>query len=212
MKRITITVFSVMALAMLITSTAFAQQSRFGIKGGFNLSNMYTNNVHDENTKIGFHAGLFYKAAISDFFAIQPELQVTMKGAQLTFANDLVSGTGNFSLNYFEVPVLAVFNISKNFNIHAGAYVASLLDVTIDNEGRVSTFDFEKELDRDNFETLDYGLVGGLGFDINQLSMGLRYEYGLNTVGKSMDFDGTSRTFPDGKNSNLQLYLGISFF
>jgi hypothetical protein len=215
MKNVKRNVYAVLALAlalMLITPSLHAQHSRFGIKGGVNLSNMYTNDVNDKNTKIGFNGGVFLKAALSDHFAIQPEVLLTMKGAELDYNNDFVSGTGNFSLNYVEVPLLAVINITPNFNIHGGVYAASLINVTVTNKGTISSFDFAKDLGRDNFETLDYGLVGGIGFNFNLVSFGVRYDYGMNTVGKSYDFSGVSHVFPDGKNSALQLYLGISFF
>ena len=214
MKNFKLIGISAFTLLMLIfTSSVKAQESRFGIKGGVNVSNMYTNDIHDENTKIGLNGGFFLKAALSEHIALQPELLFTMKGSELEFDTPFADGTGSFSLNYIEVPMMGVFNITKNFNIHAGVYIASLINVTIENEGSVSLFDFEAELDRDNFETFDYGLVGGVGLDFNKLSLGIRYDYGLNTVGKKFDFpNGSSDVFPDARNSNLALYLSISFF
>ena len=206
----------ILSLAVLIfTSTAKAQDDkqnniRFGVKAGVNVSNMYTKDVDDKNTMYGFNGGLFLKIPLSENIAFQPELLYSMKGAELKYNNTFVSGTARFSLNYIDVPLLVVFNLSKNVNIHGGVYVASLMNVKIKNEGTVSLFNFENELNKDNFETLDYGLTIGAGVDLDKISLGIRYEYGMKTVGKENSILGQSYRFPDARNSTLQVYLGIS--
>jgi hypothetical protein len=40
---------------------------RFGIKGGLNLSNLYTNNVDSNDLLVGFNGGLFAKLPIVSF-------------------------------------------------------------------------------------------------------------------------------------------------
>lgn len=203
------------AVVLFSANSSYAQltdenKSRFGIKGGLNVSNLFTDDVDDENVKLGINAGLFLKIALTNHLAFQPELLYTMKGAKLKYNNDFVEGTGRFSLNYIEVPLLVVLNPVKNVNIHGGVYVATLTGVRIKNESDADQFDFEKELDKDNFENLDYGLVAGLGTDFNKVSFGIRYEYGLGKVGKEKTFLGNSYRFPDASNSTFQFYIGIS--
>ena len=120
-----------------------------------------------------------------------------------------MTGSGNFRLNYFEIPVLAVVNITRNFNLHGGVYGAYLASVNIENIAGDGSYDFNKELNRDNFETIDYGLTAGVGFDFSKASIGLSYDYGLKTVGKDKSFLGTTYKFPDANNSSLQIYVSL---
>ena len=139
---------------------------------------------------------------------IQPEILYTTKGAELEYNSDIASGTSKFKLGYVEVPLLVRFNLTENFNIHVGGYASYLVNakVTNDTEGG-DGLDFDEDLDADDFERFDAGLSAGIGVDFNPVSVGLRYNYGLTTIGKEREFAGTSYTFPDAKNSNLSLYV-----
>jgi len=184
---------------------------KFGVKGGINFSNMYTDDVDDENVLTGFNLGLYAKVPLASIISIQPELNFTTKGSQLTYNNAFASGKAKFRMNYIELPVLAVFNVTKNLNIHAGPYLAYLVDSNVKNDSDVNSFDFENNLDNDDFNRFDAGLAVGLGLDFDMLNFGARYNYGLTTVGKDTNFNGTNYTFPDGKNSVLSFYVGLSF-
>ncbi|MEO8148901.1 MAG: porin family protein [Bacteroidia bacterium] len=201
--------------AFIFTGNVNAQadrqnNSRFGIKGGLNVSNLIANDVNNNSGKLGFNGGLFLRIALTENISFQPELLYSMKGSELQYHNDFVNGTARFSLNYIDIPILAVINLSRRVNVHGGLYVASLTNVHIKNEADIDAFDFEKELNKDDFEPIDYGLVIGLGGDFDKVSLGIRYEYGLKTVGKEQTFSGQSYRFPDARNSTFQFYLGIS--
>jgi len=205
------------ALLMGMLQTANAQEAgttkeaTFGIKGGVNFSNMYTDDVDDENVLTGFNLGIFAKLPITDNIAIQPELYYTTKGSELTYNNAFAEGTAKFRLNYIEAPLLLVFNLTDNFNIHGGGYVAYLVDGKTKNDSSNNLFDSDDTLDNDDFNKIDAGLAVGLGIDLDKFSIGARYNYGLTTVGKERDYNGTNYTFPDGKNSVLNLYVALSF-
>ncbi len=183
----------------------------FGVKGGVNLSNLYVKDVTDENTKVGFQAGLFAKVPVAESFSIQPELIYSLKGAQLEYNNAFVKGKASFNLHYVELPILGVFNIAKNFNVHVGTYVAYLAGVNVKNktENEAGTFNFEKEVNRENFQKFDYGLAGGLGIDTKNVGFGIRYNYGLQEIGKERQFFGQAYNFPRAKNSVIQAYLTL---
>jgi hypothetical protein len=178
--------------------------TEFGVKGGFNMSNLYNNNADDENVLYGFNAGVYATLPIADFVAIQPELLFTTKGAELEYNSAFASGDAKFRLNYIELPLLVRVNVTKNFNIHAGGYASYLVSSKVSGNG---TFDFDQDIDTDDLNKFDAGLSAGVGVDFNPISIGLRYNYGLTTVGKERTVAGTTYTFPDAKNSNLTLYL-----
>jgi hypothetical protein len=178
--------------------------TEFGIKGGFNMSNLYNGDADDNNILYGFNAGVYATLPVSDFIAIQPEILFTTKGAELEYNNAFATGTGKFKLNYIEVPLLVRVNITRNFNIHAGGYASYLVSSKVKGDG---DFSFDEDLDTEDLNKFDAGLAAGIGVDFSPISIGLRYNYGLTTVGKERTVAGTTYTFPDAKNSNLTLYL-----
>ena len=178
--------------------------TEFGVKGGFNMSNLYSNDANDDNVLYGFNAGVYATLPISDFIAIQPEILFTTKGAELDYNNAFATGNAKFRLNYIEVPLLVRVNITKNFNVHAGGYASYLVSSKVTGDGDIN---FDQEINTDDLNKFDAGLSAGIGVDFNPVSIGLRYNYGLTTVGKERTLAGTTYTFPDAKNSNLTLYL-----
>ena len=208
----------IIAIVLLVSISQFAlaqgtndnSKLKFGFKGGVNFSNLYTDEVDDNNVLTGFNAGIFAKLPITQLFAIQPELLYSTKGAKLTYNNSFANGTAKFKLNYIELPVLLVVNLTKNFNIHAGPYVAYLVDGKATNDSQGTLFDFQNNLSNEDYNKFDTGLAVGLGFDSDNVGFGVRYNYGLQTVGKERNFGGTNYTFPDGKNSAINIYLSFS--
>lgn len=192
------------------------KNSEVGIKGGLNFSNLYSEEVDDQNMRTSFHAGMYFKAALNHFLAIQPEVLYSRKGSTTKYDN-LLTGDGEFSnnLDYLELPVLGVFNLTENINVHAGPYFAYLLNAEIQNESENSDFNFVEELNEDDFERLDYGVAAGVGFEFETIRFGLRYNYGLTDVGKSQGFtlngsEYQSDQFKNMRNSTLSLYLGLT--
>lgn len=182
---------------------------KFGIKGGLNLTNLYVDNVQDEHVKLAGHVGFFAKLPLGRGVSLMPELLYTSKGAKVTYDN-LVQGDGEYryNFNYVELPLSLVFNIVKNFNIHAGGYAAYLTSANIKNlnEGSITGF---SDLGADNFHRFDYGLVGGLAVDIERVSIGARYNYGMADIGKAGSFPGSMTQ--NAKNSGISFYIGIAF-
>jgi len=204
-------------LATIFVATALtvkAQETnapKFGIKGGVNLSNLYTNDKSDSKMLTGYNIGLFAKMPVSRFFSIQPELYYSTKGAQVTYNSTFVNGIAKFNLNYLEMPILFVLNVTKNFNIHFGPYISYLIDGKVTNVSNATLFNFENNIKTEDYNKFDAGVTAGAGIDIGAFSLGARYVYGLTNVGKERTFLGTTYTFPDAKNGVASVYLSFSF-
>jgi hypothetical protein len=199
---------SAVAISVISFSDAQAQYARAGIKGGLNLSNLYVDQAEDDNARIGWHAGFYGQLFASEAFAIQPEVNFSTKGTGVTRI-DATSARyeSKFNLSYIDIPVLAVFKLGEVAEIHAGAYWAYLLGAEIRNNNRNPDNQFTT-IDRDNFDDWDYGLVGGIGFNLGEgAQLGLRYNYGLNEIAES---PGARRVFGNSKNQVAQLYLAFN--
>lgn len=180
-----------------------------GIKGGVNFTNLYTEDVDDNNILTSFNAGLFVNLPVTSGVSIQPELNFSRKGSELVYDNAFASGTTRLKLNYLEMPVLLKLNLTPNLNIHFGPYAAYLIDGKATNESNDGSFNFEDNISNDDLNKWDYGLSGGVGLDFGSTSLGVRYNYGLQTIGKERNFGGSTYTFPDSKNSALSMYIGF---
>jgi hypothetical protein len=180
-------------------------KARAGIKGGLNLSNLITDEVNDKHSRVGFHAGIYGQLFASEAFAIQPELNYSTKGNEVTTNIGIIDQETKFNLAYLDVPILAVFKLGSVAEIHAGPYWAYLVGANIDTDGDLGD-DF-RQLDRDNFDDWDYGLVGGIGFNLGAVQLGARYNYGLNEIAQS---PGAKRVLGDTRNSVGQIYLACN--
>ncbi len=203
MKTLKITAILFLFSCVLCITSVQAQDARMGIKGGLNVTNLYLEDVNDENARFGFNLGLYGQILSSDVFAIQPELLFSTKGAKWEYTGAL-DQTIDFNTNYLDLPVLAVFKLGKSAEIHAGPYAGYLLSAKIKYDG-----DFANgtdNIDRDDLNTIDYGLVGGFGLNFGAMQVGARYNYGL---AKIADSDGAKSLLGDSKNSNAQLYVSF---
>jgi hypothetical protein len=183
---------------------------KFGIKGGVNFTNLNASNTNNNKVLTGINFGVFAKLPITGSFAIQPEMYFTTKGSEHTYQNVFVDGTAKYELNYIEIPVLMVFNLTNNFNFQLGPYASYLVSSNVKNVSDIN-FDFENNISSGDFNKFDTGIVAGLGYEADAIGFGVRYDFGLITVGKEKTYFGTNYVFPDGKNSVINLYLSYSF-
>jgi hypothetical protein len=212
--------FLVITLSVAIFSTVHAQQqqtteesapaTKFGIKGGLNLTNLSSDHFTDNHLKAGFNVGIFSKIPVTPGFSIQPELLYSVKGSKTDY-NNFVEGTGEyrFNLGYVELPLLAVVNLTKNFSIHAGPYGAYLTNAIVKDVNNNGTIQSITDLNANDFNRWDFGLAGGVGFDIENFTIGARYNYGLTEIGKSGNL--TSTALGSAKNNGLSVYVGFGF-
>jgi len=191
-------------LIVLSISAANAQKARMGVKGGLNISNLYVDDVHDENSRLGLNVGLYGQILATEFFAIQPELLYTTKGSKNEY-DGFVDQEVKFNLNYLEVPILAVFKLGEVAELQAGGYGSYLLGANVSYAGDI--INGGEDLDRDNFKTYDYGLVGGLGLNFGGVQIGTRYNYGLVKLAKT---NNAKTILGDSKNSVAQIYIAFN--
>lgn len=187
---------------------ANAQNTQIGVKGGVNLSNFYVDEVQDNNMKVGLNLGLFAKLPVTSGFAIQPELLYSSKGSKIAYNNIFGDGEYRFNFNYIEMPVLAVINLTENFNIHAGPYAGYLASTNIKHLSN-GEIDDVADLEPENFKRIDFGLAGGIGVELNGFHFGARYTHGLSNVGKDDNISG--QVLKNAHNSAISLYIGIGF-
>lgn len=188
MKKVLLTVAAVCAFGL-----ANAQDVKFGAKAGLNYST-FTGDVENVDAKVGFQVGGFVEIKVSDKFSVQPELLYSSLGAK----TDILGTTVTNSADYLVVPVMAKYYVADKFSIEAGPQVGFLLSAKLKADG-------DSVDAKDAFESTDFGLNLGAGFDFTEnISAGLRYTAGLSNIAKD---SGDAKV----QNSNFALALSYKF-
>ncbi|WP_396632607.1 porin family protein [Maribacter sp. R86514] len=192
-----------LVLSFLIFNAAiWAQESRFGVKAGLNVSNIDDkDSFYDENSnyRTSFHAGLFVEIPLSSKFSFQPELLYSSIGKvdeyDLNYRSfDLEPlSADSFKLvqkiNYLAVPLIFKWYVGQRFYINAGPQVSFLLNTVDKAKGDDLPESFSEVYRSSGDFKLDYGAVLGVGYTINDdLNIGLQYYRGLKNLFGDSDF------------------------
>jgi hypothetical protein len=187
MKRIIL-----VAVVLLAASVDMqAQLVKFGIKAGLNYANQtgsdITINSDNYNTDAitSYHAGLVAEIKVTDGFSVQPELLYSTQGATYKNAAEEFKN----ELGYLSIPVLAKFHLNKTVSLDLGPQASFLLSE-------------RNEFDVKNAETFEFGVAGGLGFNITK-NFFLQGRYVLGLTEASQD--------AEVKNSVVQISAGFTF-
>ena len=186
-----------------------SRNTGFGIKGGYNLASiqgtgasLFTNR---DNLK-DFHAGVYGQFGYNNFASLMVELLYSRKGYRTDY---LGTATRDTRLDYLELPLLFVGNITETLSFHVGPQVSLLTNVR-DGGATLSIGD-------NGYNSFDYGAIAGAEARLGFAKLGARYDWSLGKVYK----DGavtryqtsTGAAIGDNniRNQVFQLYLGLGF-
>ncbi|MCV9934171.1 PorT family protein [Flavobacterium sp. LS1R47] len=207
MKKITLSIIAVLAFGF-----ANAQEVKFGVKAGMNLST-WTGDTEgvDLKSKVGFNGGGFVAIQFSEKLTLQPEVLFSTQGVKVDNVEGDVNGAnymGNvrFNLSYINVPVMVKYYVVKDFNIEVGPQIGFL--TSAETVTKINGFNGKhKENVKEIFESVDFGLNFGAGYDFTEnISAGVRYNLGLSNIAKTEEGDNTKL-----KNSVFSLLVGFKF-
>ena len=194
------------AAMLLLSSVSFAQDYRFGVKGGLNISSEVGADVHDDmEPRLLSSFGLAMDYKINKMFSVQSELLFSMRGAEVKTSIATESGTSELEMkrssNYLEIPVIAKYNFDagKNtkINIFAGPSLAILLDSEVETNGKAAD-------NKDQMTGTDWGIVLGLGAEFGDFTIDGRYNFGLTEIIDEGEYD--------GKSNNMTFMVGYYFY
>lgn len=210
-----------------------AQEVKFGVKGGMNLSALGGDMKKfldewmglSQKTRVGFHIGAFVDVEMTENFYIQPGLFYSSKGVKAEDSGDKLT----MNLNYLEIPILASYRIAVSDNmkwhINAGPYLAYGLGGKIktsgdgDDDEDYYSYGDDDEGDWDegsdkvfdkkggDLKRFDFGLSFGTGMSFNAFYLGLKYDLGLVNIGGETWKEGKVKV----KNSNFAISVGYTF-
>lgn len=184
---------------MMAFAFSNAQETKFGVKGGLNLTNWAGGDVEGTSSLVGFHVGGFAEIKIIDKLAIQPELLFSTQGTQVD--GNALTGDWDIKTNYINIPVLAKYYIVDKFSVEAGPQLGFLVSAKVDGEDV-----------KDSFKTVDFGFNLGAGYHFTEnISVNLRYTIGLSPLADDADIDNEGDYYDSAKNSVLALSFAYKF-
>ncbi len=189
----------VLLISVLLFSTLSYSQTRFGIKGGLNFTNISNLSSDVEKTwknQTGYQLGVALQIKIPVIgLAIQPELLYsTVKSA---------SDNGNeINIDYLTLPVNIQLGTDMLF-FRPFIVASPFVSYMIDNNVRL------EDQPVDEINRFDYGVGVGVGIDIWKLQIMGKYNWGLGKLENAGDEWDQSETY---KNATLQGFqLSIAF-
>ncbi|MET3027603.1 porin family protein [Flavobacterium sp. UW10123] len=193
------------AIAVMGFSFANAQDIKFGVKGGINLST-FTGDIEDVSSKVGFQVGGFAELKLSEKFSVQPEVLYSLQGAKFKEDGDSYSYKEKIHASYLNIPVIAKYYVIDKLSVEAGPQIGFLLSAKDKWE---SVEDGEKysgkENVKDGFKSVDFSLNIGAGYDFTEnISAGIRYNFGLSNIS---DYSDNTKIH----NDVISLSLGYKF-
>jgi hypothetical protein len=160
---IKVSVLAFLFLASYLTSSA---QISFGVKGGLNINYLiqrYEGRISEtsQQSGYGFHLGAYSNIPFSKKFSVRPELQFSRRSSDYFF-----------KLSYLELPLLVSYFPIKWIGIDLGP-----------NLGYLLSYDTNSAFFNDDFKNFDFGLTGGLHFNLPKgFSVVTRYYFGLTSI------------------------------
>ena len=187
-------------IAFCAMGTVNAQEFSIGPKVGISQGNVEVNGdgFSKGDSKLGYHVGLFARLGGNALF-LQPEVLYTNTGGEFKEmqGNNEVSYKATFSR--FDVPILIGLKLADFFRLQVGPVASFMLDSEVTQDvGSGALPDY-------NSSTIGY--QAGIGVDVGNMILDLKYEGPLGKVSESIAGFST-----DQRQNQLILSLGIRLF
>lgn len=195
-----------LVLALFAMVTAVSAQVSLGVKGGINMSNLYGDELDNENVKFGFNVGLLADIDFSFNSAIQTGLFFTTKGYKYDSGN--LDYTEN--LMYIQLPVHYAYKIDvtpgTRVVFHAGPYAAYGVGGSRKlDTGELGSLEVDKIFGDGmlQYKPFDAGLGLGVGAEFGPILVDLGWDMGLVNISNTSN--------GNVKNQNAYLSVGYKF-
>ena len=203
-KQMFLSLLVIAFLALLNAGTVYAQgTTSLGLRGGLNLASLAFKNS-DYKMKAGANFGAFATRSLEEHWGVTGEINFTQKGAKF----DLPTAGSTLTYSYLEIPVYGTYYfLGQESPFRPKIFVGPTVGILMTAKSKVSGLTTDI---KESTNTVDVGVVGGLGFNYrlteggNWLYFDARYNYGTSDLIK--DNNGDALT-----NRVLSFNLGISF-
>ena len=211
----------VLLIIMAVCGLSQVRGQDFGVKAGYNYSTFSgeTSSLSTIEGLSGFYIGGLVELPISNVLSIQPELIFSRQGVALRqelkgFGLNVSINNADIRLDYLNIPVMAKVNLGPLF-LQGGVQFGFLVGKP--EVGRyITNVRMGTLLDKDSYNSFDFGVGAGLGFNFNRRFFAeARYTHSLTNVFDPNDdyfkASGIGSNNNNFKNAVLSIGLGMKF-
>lgn len=218
---ITLVMF-ISGFAAMFSQTHYSSNVAIGVKGGYDLSQVFFNPSVRQKFAPGMTAGVTFRYIEENHFGLIAELNFVQRG----WAEDFEEAPYNYrrTLNYVELPLLAHIFFGRrgrfffNAGPQVGLYLGDSTEANFDPKEMASLpeFPYRNRMNEQMLlsvsQKIDYGISAGLGaeFNVNKrnsLSLEARFYFGLGNVFPSKRAD----TYSASNQMTLSATVGYWF-
>ncbi|MFT3793948.1 porin family protein [Flavobacterium sp.] len=193
MKKVFLT-----ALAVFAFGLTYAQKSKpsikdvsFGLKGGLNVSTL-SGDIDNADPKIGAHFGGLVEIKLTNRFAIQPEILLSLQGAKSEYSESgpdyVYREESKLHLTYLNFPVMAKFYVIPNLALEAGPQLGILVgakdDFSVYENDNGQVFALERKQNvKGSYKTAEAAFNFGAAYYFNKnIFLEGRFSVGLSGI------------------------------
>ena len=198
-----------MLMLAFTASTAFGQFFTLGPKFGISSSTLQIKDVASIVTgesSVGFHAGLFSRITIAGFY-LQPELTLTSTGGEIRYTENVggnLNQVAKLKYNKLDLPIMVGMKFIKILRVNAGPSFSLVMNEDVREDGVADNV-------KSNYNKSTVGYQAGVGLDIGNLTLDLRYEGNLNNLSDEINI-GNESFNTDMRNNQWLVSVGFKLF
>ena len=195
-----------LAVALFAVATSFAQTSVSIVpRAGVSLATM----TNTQNGKIipGFVGGADVQFQFNDIVGLTAGVFYEMQGCKGSYDSGIATVTQKYKNDYVNIPILFNCYVVKGLAVKLGRQPGFLVSSKLTTTAAgVSDTGNSKEI----FNTVDLSIPVGLSYEISNVVLDVRYNWGLTNILKNkigdLEFDDRK-----SRNSVFQITLGYRF-
>lgn len=205
------------AIILLFTVQSLSAQFSVGMRGGLNFTSLPVKTYEIDNAQIealsdsytGFHLGLITQAKFAGFF-IQPEVLFVSSGNQFRYEHPDQERDVFFTQRFTKVDIPILFGLRGGpLRLGVGP-VASYIFENSSNLTKSEHFTGENNFS-EKFNDLIYGFQLGVGLDIGNIVLDLKYEGSLSNYSEEITIGDSTFNF-DTRPRQIIFSIGLLFF
>lgn len=173
-------ILTIMALFMInISYGQFTLGPRVGLTSSsidFDPFTIGGETISSGNATAGFHAGVFARITLG-FLYIQPEALFSQSGGEIQLDDGVFKEIREVEFNKLDFPVMVGTKFLKVFRVQVGPTIGMLLDAKAEG--------LEEDI-KSGYNDATIGYQAGVGVDLWNLIVDLKYEGNLSTFGNEL--------------------------
>lgn len=194
-------------ISMIAFPTFMSAESRFGIKGGINITKLGNVNELGDALKnnTGFNVGAAWQLGLPLGFAIQPELIYSQRGATVNVAIT----DADLKISSLQLPINVQwgmeFGIFKPF-----VQVTPYFGYALGKDFKLGNIDLGSD-EWKNINRFQYGLGLGAGIQVSALQLSLRYLWDLGPIADFKNISSSLSGINEANFKGLEISLALLF-